>query len=124
MMGRIHSSWNSDRVAAAYCAQRSAKSFSRRPAALCATYRMDGNEVSVVTRRGRKVFTRQFDGRIVSACVHGDLLEVETSAGSFFRCDAHTGALKEVRRAVRENGIPSKTTTSEVESRAGVSCAA
>lgn len=94
-MRTIRSSWNSDRVASAYCNRRPPKRTAPRPSALCAQYKTGSNEVSVFTRRGRELFSRHFGGTIASACVRGDKLEVLTANGGSYVCDAWTGILLE-----------------------------
>ena len=94
-MKTIKSSWNSDRVAAAACNRCAPKRIAPRPSALYAQYKMGTNIVSVFTRRGRKVFSRPFGDSILSACVIGDELRVETANGSSFVCDVWTGKLQE-----------------------------
>ena len=49
----------------------------------------------VLTRRGRKVFSRQFGEEIASACVVDEELRVETVSGSRFQFDIWTGKLLE-----------------------------
>ncbi len=92
-MKTLKSSWNSDRVAAATIAKRSRRT--RSVSTPYAQYRLGSDEVQVLTRRGRVIFTRRFDGTIASACVRGDILEVETTAGSRYVCDAQTGEILE-----------------------------
>ena len=92
-MKTLKSSWNSDRVAAATIAKRSR--CVRSVHTPFAQYRLGSDEVQVLTRRGRVIFTRRFDGTIASACVRGDMLEVETTAGSRYVCDAQTGEILE-----------------------------
>jgi hypothetical protein len=94
-MRTIRSSWNSDRVAAAFCNRRVPKRTAPRLSALYAQYQIGSDMVSVFTRRGRKVFTRHFGDTILSACVSGDQLRVETANGGHFVCDAWTGKLLE-----------------------------
>ncbi len=92
-MKTLKSSWNSDRVAAATIAKRSRRT--RSVSTPFAQYRLGSDEVQVRTRRGRVIFTRRFDGAIASACVRGDVLEVETTPGSRYVCYARTGELLE-----------------------------
>jgi len=94
-MRQLRSSWNSDRVAAAFITRRVPKRTAFRRPALCAQYKIGSNTVSVFTRRGRKVFTRHYGGTILSACVSGDQLMVKTANGGRFVCDAFTGKLLE-----------------------------
>ncbi len=92
-MKTLKSSWNSDRVAAATIAKRSHRV--RSVSTPFAQYRLGSDEVQVRTRRGRVIFTRRFDGAISSACVRGDVLEVETAICGRYVCDAWTGELLE-----------------------------
>ncbi len=92
-MKTLKSSWNSDRVAAATIAKRTRRV--RSVHTPFAQYRLGSDEVQVLTRRGRVIFARRFDGTIASACVRGDMLEVETTAGSRYVCDAQTGEILE-----------------------------
>ena len=94
-MRTLRSSWNSDRVAAAFITRRVPKRTAFRRPALYAQYKIGSDMVSVFTRRGRKVFTRHFGDTILSACVSGDQLRVETANGGRFVCDAWTGKLLE-----------------------------
>ena len=94
-MRTLRSSWNSDRVAAAFITRRVSKRTEFRRPALYAQYKIGADMVSVFTRRGRKVFTRHFGDTILSACVSGDQLRVETANGGRFVCDAWTGKLLE-----------------------------
>ena len=94
-MRSIKSSWNSDRIAAAYCNRCAPKKASSRLSALYAQYKTGFDMVSVFTRRGRRVFTRHFGDTILSACVSGDQLKVETTNDGRFVCDAWTGKLLE-----------------------------
>ena len=94
-MRTIRSSWNSDRVAAAYCSQHTAKRAPSRRAALYAQHKTGSDMVSVFTRRGREVFSRRFGDEIASAIVIGDELHVETANGGRFVCDAWTGRILE-----------------------------
>lgn len=88
------SSWNSDRMAAAHCNRKAKRAFARRPDRY-AQYKTGGDTVEVVTIRGRKVFSRRFGDEIVSACIMGEKLEVETANGSRYVCDAETGKVLE-----------------------------
>ena len=92
-MKTLKSSWNSDRVAAATIAKRSCPA--RPVSAMFTQYKAGSDEVQVITRRGRVVFSRRFGGAIASACLHGDALEVETVAGRRYVCDVHSGELLE-----------------------------
>ena len=94
-MRTLRSSWNSDRVAAAFLTRRAPKRTAPRRPALYAQYKIGADMVSVFTRRGRKVFTRHFGDTILSACVSEDQLMVETANGGHFVCDAWTGKLQE-----------------------------
>ena len=94
-MKMLKSSWNPDRVAAACCNHRPSKGGAPRVAALYAQYKAGSDCVSVFTRRGRKIFARRFGDEILSACVFGDQLRVETRNGGSFACDAWTGKLLE-----------------------------
>ena len=87
------SSWNSDRMAAAFCNRREPKRVVPRPAAFYTQYKIGGDTVTVLTRRGRKVFSRQFGEEITSACVVDEELRVETVNGSRFQFDIWTGKL-------------------------------
>ena len=87
------SSWNSDRIAAAFCNRRQPKRAVPRPAAFYTQYKKGGDTVTVLTRRGRKVFSRQFGEEITSACVVDEDLRVETANGSRFQFDIWTGKL-------------------------------
>jgi len=90
-MRTMRSSWNSDRVAAAFLTRRAPKRTAPRHSKLYAEYKIGSDTISVFTRRGRKVFTRHFGDTILSACVSGDQLWVETANGGRFVCDAWTG---------------------------------
>lgn len=92
-MKTLKSSWNHDRVATATIAKRSRRT--RSVSTPFAQYRLGSDEVQVRTRRGRVIFARRFDGAISSACVRGDVLEVETETGGRYVCDAQTGKLLE-----------------------------
>lgn len=94
-MRTLKSSWNSDRVAAAFCNRRQPKRAVPRPAAFYTQYKNGGDAVTVYTRRGRKVFSRQFGEEIASACVVEEELRVETVSGSRFQFDIWTGKLLE-----------------------------
>ena len=94
-MKKLGSSWNENRIAAAFCNCRPKKSVATPVAKLYAQYRENSDTVTVFTRRGRKVFSRQFGGIIFSACVRGDELQVETVNGGTFVCNAMTGELLE-----------------------------
>ena len=58
-------------------------------------YRLNTDKVTVFTRRGREVYTRQFGDVIVSARIEGDNLKVETENGGRYVCNATTGELLE-----------------------------
>ena len=94
-MLKLRSSWSTDRIAASCCNRRHSKKNGSCPSALYAEYKLNAAEVTVFTRRRRVVFTRRFDGAISSACVRGDVLEVETETGGRYVCDAQTGELLE-----------------------------
>ena len=94
-MKTLHSSWNSNRFAAADCCRRHSKKNGPRLSALYAQYKVNSDQVEVHTRRGRKVYTRQFGDTIISACIVGDELQVKTMNGGRFVCDAQTGKLLE-----------------------------
>ena len=94
-MKRLKSSWSLDRVAASACNRRPAKKQGPRPSALYAQYKVNTDTVTVFTRRGREVYTRQFGDVIVSARIEGDTLKVETENGGHYVCNATTGELLE-----------------------------
>ena len=94
-MKRLKSSWSPDRVAASACNRRPAKKQGPRPSALYAQYKVNTDTVTVYTRRGREVYTRQFGDVIVSARIEGDTLKVETENGGCYVCNATTGELLE-----------------------------
>lgn len=72
----IHSSWNSDRVAACHiCRPHTARAV-RKPY-LYAQYR--DNEVSVRGARGKVRFTLKFDRKVLSAVIKDDHLIVTTA---------------------------------------------
>jgi len=96
-MKTLRSSWNSDRIAAALCNRPRSKKCRYRPADRYAQFEVGTDTVSVITRRGRTVFTRRFGDGIFSACVSGPDLTVETVNGGRFVCDAETGELLEAR---------------------------
>ena len=93
MINKLRSSWNSDRIAAAVCCRRHSKKNEHHLSALFAQYKVNSDQVEVYTRRGRKVYSRQFGDTILSACIVGDELQVETMNGGRFVCDAQTGKL-------------------------------
>ena len=99
-MRTIKSSWNSDRIAAAVCNRPRSKKCKYRPADRYAQFEVGTDAVSVITRRGRAVFTRRFGDEIFSACISGPDLTVETVNGGRFVCDAETGELLEARLPV------------------------
>ena len=93
MRNKLHTSWNSDRIAAAACCRRHSKKNDLHLSALFAQHKVNSDQVEVYTRRGRKVYSRQFGDTILSACIVGDELLVETMNGSRFVCAAQTGKL-------------------------------
>ena len=94
-MRTLKSSWNSDRVAAAFCNRRQPKRAVSRPTAFYTQYKNGGDAVTVYTRRGRKVFSCRFGEEIASACIVNEKLRVETVNGSRFQFDIWTGKLLE-----------------------------
>ena len=105
-MKKLGSSWNENRMAAAFCNGHSKKSVAIPVSKLYAQYRENSDMVTVFTRRGRKMFSRQFGDIIFSACVRGDELQVETMNGGIFVCNARTGELLETT-------APAKTASAE-----------
>ena len=99
-MKTLRSSWNSDRIAAALCNRPRSKKCKYRPADRYAQFKVGTDAVSVITHRGRTVFTRRFGDEIFSACVSGPDLTVETVNGGRFVCDAETGELLKARPPV------------------------
>ena len=104
-MGRLKSSWSPDRIAASAYNRRPAKKQGSRPSALYAQYKINTDTVSVYTRRGREVYTRQFGDVIVSARIEGDVLRVETENGGRYVCDATTGELLEADFPAKPDAI-------------------
>lgn len=86
----IHSSWNSDRVAACHVSRTHKARATRKPY-LYAQYR--DNEVSVCGARGKARFTIRFDNKIISAIVKDDRLIVTTADDCVRYYDAHTKQL-------------------------------
>ena len=68
-------------------------------------YRLNTDKVTVFTRRGREVYTRQFGDVIVSARIEGDVLRVETENGGRYVCDARTGELREADFPAKSEGV-------------------
>ena len=104
-MGRLKSSWSPDRVAASACNRRPAKKQGPRPSALYAQYKVNTDTVTVFSRRGREVYTRQFGDVIVSARIEGDNLKVETENGGRYVCNATTGELLEADFPAKPDAI-------------------
>ena len=104
-MKRLKSSWSLDRIAASACNRRPAKKQGPRPSALYAQYKINTDTVTVYTRRGREVYTRQFGDVIVSARIEGDTLKVETENGSRYVCNATTGELLEADFPAKPDAI-------------------
>ena len=66
---------------------------------------MNTDKVTVFTRRGREVYTRQFGDVIVSARIEGDALKVETENGGRYVCNARTGELREADFPAKPDAI-------------------
>ena len=104
-MKRLKSSWSLDRIAASACNRHPAKKQGPRPSALYAQYKVNTDTVTVFTRRGREVYTRQFGDVIVSARIEGDTLKVETENGGRYVCNATTGELLEADFPAKPDAI-------------------
>ena len=104
-MKRLKSSWSLDRVAASACNRRPATKQGPRPSALYAQYKINTDTVTVYTRRGREVYTRQFGDVIVSARIEGDVLRVKTENGGRYVCNATTGELLEADFPAKPDAI-------------------
>ena len=94
-MKKLKSSWNEDRIAAAFCNRSPQKGATPRTAKPAVRCEIDSDRVTVFTKRGRKVFSRQFGDMVYSTCICGNELEVETMNGSIFVCNVRTGKLLE-----------------------------
>lgn len=86
----IHSSWSCDRIGSCV-ADKPHKIRATHKQRLCACYK--GNEVKVITARGREVFSVTFDSKVVSAVIRDGSLEVQTADDCFRQYDVLTWQL-------------------------------
>lgn len=87
-MVHIHSSWNSDRVAAS-CLNKSHARPKKRVVRMYTEYR--GRELKLKTNYGSVRFFKQYEADIVAARLDGTALMVELADGSTFRYEPVNG---------------------------------